>query len=187
MSVTQEASVNEIIQARWSPKAFRDETVLPEELRSILEAGRLAASSYNEQPWRFIVATKRDPAAFDRMLQLLVPSNRQWAADAGVLIITAAKRTFSRNGSSNYYALHDAGQALAQMMLQAASLGLHAHAMGGFDHARARTELNIPDDFEIGAAVAIGYAGKSAVRPERNRKSLSDIAFAGTWGNPLDS
>jgi nitroreductase len=164
-------------------------------LRTILEAARWAASSYNEQPWRFFVAKKSDGPAYDKLLHLLVPANQDWAKTAPVLIITAAKRTFSHNGTPNYYALHDAGQALANLFLQATALGLHAHGMGGFDHARARQELNVPDDYELGAAVALGYLGpadqlnesqrRSELAPRR-RKPLDEIAFGAGWNQPLD-
>jgi nitroreductase len=186
-------AVHELIRARWSPRAFSDQAVSTADLETILEAGRWAASSYNEQPWRFLVARKSDPA-FKRFLDLLMPANQAWAKDAQVLIITAAKKTFSHNGSPNHYGMHDAGQAFANMMLQATALGLHMHGMGGFDHARARTELGIPDDCEVGAAAALGYRGspdqlsehyrKSEVA-HRTRKPLQEIAFSGGWGNPL--
>jgi nitroreductase len=186
MPTQEAASVNQLIQARWSPRSFRDKPIPDENLRSILEAGRLAASSYNEQPWRFIVGIKGKGPAYDRLLQLLVPANQKWAQNAPVLMITAAKKHFSHNSSPNHYGLHDAGQALANMMLQATELGLHAHAMGGFDHEGARKSLNIPEDYEVGAAVAFGYAGADAKRPELTRKPLSDIAFDGVWNNPLN-
>lgn len=182
----QSLILNELIRTRWSPRSFRDEPIPQDDLRSILEAGRLAASSFNEQPWRFIVAVKGEGPAYDRLLQLLMPANQKWAQNAPVLMITAAKKHFSHNGTPNHYGLHDAGQALANMMLQATELGLHAHAMGGFDHEGARQVLHIPEEFEVGAAVAFGYAASDAKQPERNRKPLSDIAFDGVWDNPLN-
>ncbi len=110
----------------------------------MLEAARWAASSSNEQPWRFLVATKADPPAFQKFLDLLVPANQAWAKSAPVLLITAAKKTFSRDGSTNRHAMHDAGQALANLFLQATALGLHAHGMAGFDQEKARRELGHP-------------------------------------------
>lgn len=187
--------VHELIRARWSPRAFSSREVSPEDLKTVLDAAHWAASSNNEQPWRFLVASKSDPAAYDRILHLLVPGNQSWAKTAPVLIIMAAKRTFSHNGSPNYYALHDAGQALAYLFLQATALGLHAHGMAGFDRDRARTELGIPDDYELGAAVALGYLGSPDQLNEkqqknelaaRQRKPLNEIVFGATWGQPLN-
>jgi nitroreductase len=188
------AKVHELIRTRWSPRAFSSREVSNEDLKAVLEAARWAASSFNEQPWRFFVARKSDVAAHARFVDLLVPGNRAWASSAPVLIIMAAKRTFSHDASPNYYALHDAGQALAHLMLQATALGLHAHAMAGFDRDRAREELGIPDDYEMGAAVALGYSGDPDQLPEaarkaelakRQRKPLAEIAFGSRWNESL--
>ncbi len=187
-------SVHPLIRSRWSPRSFSSRPVSAEDLRTILEAARWAASSYNEQPWRFLVATKSNPEAYQKILGLLVEFNQQWARTAPVLIITAAKKTFSHNGTSNRHALHDAGAALAQLMLQATALGLHAHGMAGFDHERARQVLGIPDDYEVGAAVAIGYLDSPEKLPEqyragevspRQRKPLDQIVFGAQWQQPL--
>ncbi len=188
------AEVHELIRSRWSPRSFSAREVSNEDLRTILEAARWAASSNNEQPWRFLVASKSDGAAYDKLLHLLVPANQTWAKTAPVLIVMAAKRTFSHDGSPNYYALHDAGQALAHLFLQATALGLHAHGMAGFDREKARQELNIPDDYDVAAAVALGYLGSPDQLTEqqrqwetakRRRKPLSEIAFAANWNEPL--
>ena len=160
-----------------------------------MEAARWAASSYNEQPWRFLIARKSEPVNFEKFLNILLPMNQAWAKTAPVLIIMAAKKSFSHNGSPNYYALHDTGAALANLSLQATALGLHTHGMAGFDRERAQRELGIPDDFEPAAAVALGYAGppdqlepgrfRDAETSKRERKPLSETAFDGAWGQPL--
>ncbi len=186
--------VHELIRQRWSPRAFSDQPVSAEDLAVILDAGHWAASSYNEQPWRFIVATKENPAEFAKLLGLLVPFNQAWAKSAPVLILLIAKKTFSHNQAPNKYALHDAGAALAYMALQATALGLYVHGMAGFDHERAMSELNIPDDFETAAFAALGYLGSPDQLPEgakqqelapRQRKPLSEIAFTTTWTTPF--
>lgn len=186
--------VHDIFHARWSPRAFSDRPVSNEDLKTILEAARWAASSYNEQPWRFIVARKSNRELYDRVLSVLVPYNQNWAQLAPVLIITVAKRTFSHNGAQNQHARHDTGAALAHIMLQATALGLHAHGMAGFDAEKARLELGIPDDYEPVAAVALGYRGSLEELPEsyreaeqarRKRKPLDELAFNGHWNEPL--
>jgi nitroreductase len=187
--------VAELFRRRWSPRSFSPKPVPADVLESILEAGRWAASSYNEQPWRFIVATKDDPEAFHSLLSTLVPFNQEWAQSAWVLILTVARGQFSHNGDPNYHALHDAGAALAYMMLQATASGLQAHGMAGFDHAKVREVAGIPPEFQIGAFVAMGYPDapekltnermrQQEIGP-RKRKPLSEIAFKGRWGQPL--
>ncbi len=178
--------VHDLIRSRWSPRSFSSQDVSDDDLKTILDAARWASSSYNEQPWRFLVARKSDPSAYNKLLSLLAPPNQAWAKDAPVLMIMAAKQTFSHNGSQNHYGLHDAGEALAHLALQATALGLHTHSMGGFDRKRARQELGIPDDFELGAAVALGYLGSpESENTPRQRKPLNEIVFGTKWNEPF--
>jgi nitroreductase len=177
-------AVHELIRSRWSPRSFSARPVTDEDLAVVFEAARWAASSYNEQPWRFFVARKSNAAAYAKILGLLSPFNQEWAKQAPVLFITAAKRTFSHNGAPNLHALHDAGQALANLMTQATALGLHAHAMAGFDRERARKELGVPGDYELGAAVALGYLAPPAEIAPRKRKPLNEIVFGAGWDQP---
>lgn len=185
--------VHELIQKRWSPRSFSDRPVSDEDLRSLLEAARWAASSGNEQPWRFFVACRTDREAFEKLFHILLPGNQLWAGTAAVLMIMAAKKTSANTGLINNYALHDTGQAFAQLALQAVALGLHVHGMAGFDRERARVELNLPDDYELGAALAIGYAGSPEQLSEkhrtlelskRQRKPLGQIVFGAGWETP---
>jgi nitroreductase len=185
--------VHPLIRSRWSPRSFSSREVSAHDLRTLLEAARWAASSYNEQPWRFLVATKSDPAAYQKMLNILVEFNQQWARTEPVLILTVAKKHFTHNNAPNHHALHDTGAALANLMLQAVSMGIYAHGMAGYDHERARKELNIPDDYELGAAVALGYPAPAEQLPEsfrqgetapRARKPLDQIVFGAGWNQP---
>jgi nitroreductase len=186
--------VHDLMRTRWSPRSFSDRPVSDEDLKILFEAARWSFSSYNEQPWRFIVARKSDGADFERILHLLVPFNQAWAKSASVLIITLAKRTFSHNGSPNVHAMHDAGAALAFLSVQATAMGLHMHGMAGFDRDRTRQELSVPDDYEVVAAVALGYMGspddlpddlKGRETAERQRKPLDQLVFEGRWDKPL--
>ncbi len=187
--------VHELFRVRWSPRSFASREIPNEVLETILDAGRWAASSYNEQPWRFIVAKKEDTEAFQKMLSVLMPFNQAWAKNASVLILTVARANFSHNETPNAYAIHDAGAALAHMMLQATESGLQAHGMAGFDQEKARQVFGIPPEFQIGAIAAFGYPDsaeklsddqlKQRELAPRTRKPLSEIAFNGRWGEPL--
>lgn len=179
------ATPHELIRKRWSPNDFSDRPIEPEKLRSLFEAARWAASCFNEQPWRFIIATKADPEQFRKVLGVLMERNQQWAKTAWALGFSTGKKTFSHHGKPNRFALHDTGMATATLALEATSLGLHAHFMGGFDTQRAREEFHVPDDFEIGAAFALGYIdGNSTLPGVRTRKGLDEIVFADDWGKP---
>jgi nitroreductase len=187
--------VDDIFRVRWSPRSFSSRPVPADVLAIILDAGRWAASSYNEQPWRFIVATQDDPASFQALLSCLMPFNQEWAKHAPVLILTAARTNFSHNETPNRYAIHDTGAALAYIMLQATAAGLQSHAMAGFDGDKAREACGIPPEFEIGAVVAIGYPDspekltndqmKQQELAPRTRKPISELAFKGRFGQPL--
>jgi nitroreductase len=179
------ATVHELIRKRWSPNDFLSRPVEPEKLRSLFEAARWAASCFNEQPWRYILATKADPDAFQKVLGLLAERNRQWAKTAYAIGFSSGKKTFTQSGKPNRFGLHDTGAATANLAIEATALGLRAHFMGGFDTGRARSEFHIPDDFEIGAAFAVGYIDETAPLPwVRTRRGLEEIVFEGDWGVP---
>jgi len=187
-----ENPVHELIQRRWSPRAFAARAIEPEKLRSVLEAARWAASCFNEQPWSFIVAAKETEGdAYERLLSCLVEANALWAGRAPVLMISIARLTFARNDKPNRHAFHDVGQAAAHLALQAAALGLAVHQMAGFDVSKAREQFNIPEGFEPVAAIALGYPGEPEDLPEdlrakelgpRARRPLEEFVFGGTWG-----
>jgi nitroreductase len=181
--MSETSLLNDLIARRWSPRAFQDRPIDAATLRSLFEAARWSASCYNEQPWRFVVATKDHPEQFERVLGTLMPMNQAWAKTAWALGISAGKKTFTHNGTPNRWGIHDAGAALANLMLQATAVELHVHAMGGFDPAKARTEFGIPEDFEPAAAFAIGYVDGAPEPPaERSRRKLEELVFGSEWG-----
>jgi nitroreductase len=184
------APVHDLIRKRWSPRSFSDRAISDADLRSLLEAARWAASSGNEQPWKFFLARRSDPEQFKRLFQLLLPGNQAWAGSAALLMLMAAKTTSESTGQPNAYALHDAGQAFAHLSLQAVALGLRVHGMAGFDQQRARTELRLPDDYQWAAAAAIGYVGSPDTLSEkyraletskRRRKTLEELVYGAGW------
>jgi nitroreductase len=183
-----------IIHHRWSPRSFSARKVSPADLAKVFEAARWAASSYNEQPWRFLVGT-RNSISYKKMFDSLIPFNQAWAVNAPVLILGAAKTTFSHNRGPNHFALYDLGAAASYLTLQAAALGLSTHQMAGFDHDAARQALEIPEDYALGAVIALGYQGEPAalaneqmltqeVAP-RQRKPLKDFVFS-SWATSAD-
>ena len=173
--------IHELLQQRFSPRAFEDRSVPRETIHSLLEAARWAASSFNEQPWRFIVATKDDPADFEKLLGCLVPGNQDWAKTAPVLMLSATRLTFTRNDKPNRHAYHDVGLAVSQLIVQATTLGLYVHQMAGFDVDRARQSFGIPEGFDPVAAIAIGYSAE-ATPTSRTRRPQDELAFSRKWG-----
>jgi nitroreductase len=188
-----ESGVLDIILKRWSPRSFADKPVPSADLTKIFTAAAWAASSFNEQPWRFLVGKKGDET-YAKILDSLIEFNQAWAKTAPVLMLSAGKKTFTANGQPDAYGLHDTGAASATMSLQATALGLHTHGMGGVDKEKARKLFAIPEDFEVGAAWALGYLGEPEALPEqmqemekaaRTRKPLKDFVFA-EWEKPAE-
>ncbi len=184
--------VHELIRERWSPRAFADKPVPQDILRSIFEAARWAPSSFNEQPWAYIVATKDDKENFEKMLSVLVDFNVQWAKSVPVLALAVAKLTFANNNAPNRNAQYDTGAATALLSVEATARGLAVHQMAGFDAEKARQVFGIPKGWEPIAALAIGYPGDPASLPAplkdremapRTRKPIGEFVMAGQWGH----
>ena len=161
---------------------------------SILEAGRWAPSSSNEQPWRYLVFDRSDPEALVKAHDCLSSGNA-WAKAAPVLMLSVAKLTYTRNGKPNRHAGHDTGAASISMALQATALGLWLHQMGGYDPEKARANFGIPDDFDPMAMIALGYMlPETEIPPEillrdqapRVRNPVAAMAFRGQWGAGLE-
>lgn len=185
--------IHELLKRRWSPRAFAARTVELEKLLSLFEAARWAPSSNNEQPWRFIVATKEEQTEYDRLFRCLVEGNQKWAYQAPVLILSVASMKFEKDGSANRHAFHDTGMAAENLVLQASALGLVAHQMAGFDLGQARAEFKIPPDCDPVAMIALGYPGDHTTLPDRlrdrelksrERVAVAKFVFSGIWGKP---
>jgi nitroreductase len=183
--------IEELLKRRWSPRAFADRPVEPKTLLSLWEAARWAASTGNEQPWYFIVATKQDEAEYARLLSCLRENNQQWASRAPVLMVSVAKLAFDANGQPNRHAFHDVGLAVANLILQATAFGLFVHQMAGIYPDKVRELYSVPDGFEPVAGIVLGYLGDPALLPKdlrqregapRARRPIETFVFQGVWG-----
>ena len=177
-----DGTLHQIIRDRWSPQAFADRSIDDATLRTLFEAARWAPSSFNEQPWAFVVARRDDTAEFARALDCMVPFNQDWAKSAGAVVLTVAHATFARNDKPNAHAFHDVGLAVAQLTAQATSAGLGVHQMAGFDAGKARETYGIPAGWDPVTMVAIGYYDDSDEPGERSRKPLAEMVYTGGWG-----
>ena len=180
----------EEIKQRWSPRAFSEKPVELEKVQSLLEAARWAASSMNEQPWRFIVGVKGDKT-WNMVFETLGEWNQTWAFKAPVLILNLAKKTFTYKGRENITHLYDTGQAVALMTTEAVNQGLVSHQMGGFSPEKSIELFDIPEDFAPISVTAFGYLGDPELLPEgmkeseleeRKRQDLNKMVFSGKFG-----
>jgi nitroreductase len=182
-----EQDVNEIFLNRWSPRAMSGEEIGEAALFSLFEAARWAPSSNNNQPWRFLYSRRNTPywAAF---FNLLTESNQIWAKNAAVLIVVISKTTFDSNKPARTHS-YDAGAAWGSLALQGSQNGLVVHGMQGFDYDKAKDVLQIPDDYQVEAMIAVGKMGNKEELPaylqEREfpstRKTISAIVMEGSF------
>jgi nitroreductase len=180
----------DLLARRWSPRAFADRPVEREILVRLFEAARWAPSSGNGQPWRFLVGTKDNPAEHERLASVLNPGNA-WAHKAPVLALSVA--ALDRADKPNRHSYHDVGLATESLVIQAVSMGLAVHMMGGFNVEMAREVFEIPARHDPVAMIAIGYPGDPESLPEdlrarelapRQRKPLREFVFSGKFGQP---
>jgi nitroreductase len=185
--------VHALIANRWSPYAFADRDVAAEDLRALFEAARWAASAFNAQPWSYVVASRSEPEAFERVLSCLVEGNQSWARHAPVLALGIVRETFAHNGKANGTALHDLGLASGNLLLEATARDLSVHQMAGILPDRAREVFGIPDHSRALTGLAIGHAGAPERLPEplrerdlmrRERRPLRELVFGARWGEP---
>jgi nitroreductase len=196
MNIKEAATDHPILQVlaeRWSPYGFADRPVSEADLRSLFEAARWAASSYNEQPWNYLVATRENSREFGRLLSCLVETNQAWAKAAPVLVLGVVRLQFTKNNQDNRAAVHELGLAAGNLLVEATTRGFSVHQMIGILPDKAREVYQIPEHFEAWTAMAIGYKADPAKLPNalkerdlapRQRKPLSEFVFTGQWGQP---
>lgn len=194
-AITQVA-INDTIANRWSGRAYdASQAVSHAQIIALVEAARWAPSCFGDQPWRFIVWDKNaDAQAWQQAFDCLAPSNQTWVNDAPVLMLVCADTLFNHNQQPNRWAQYDCGAAAENLCLQASSMGLMAHQMGGFNAESAQAAFAIPAQYTPMAMLTVGYAaeisslsGDTLTRETaaRSRRSLNELFFAGAWNKPI--
>jgi nitroreductase len=192
---TQE-NIDELLAKRWSGRAYdANRPISHEHIISLLEAARWAPSCFGDEPWRFIVCDKtRNPDAWDKAYSSLAEGNQGWAVNAPVLILVLANTLFSHNEQANRWAEYDTGAASMSICVQATSLGLMVHQMGGYDANKATELFSIPEQYKSMAMMSVGYqlaqddiSAEVMEREssERQRNPLAEQFFDGEWGKSI--
>ena len=187
-----EVNIHTLLQQRHSSYAYDPQrSVAEEDVRALFEAARWTMSSYNAQPWRYIVGVReRDQDTWAKIHSVLLEGNQPWAENAPVLALGVVEHNFEHNGKPNKAASHDLGAASALLTLEATARGLMVHQMIGIDPERAREVFGIDGSLEPLTALAIGYEGEPHHVAEayaerdaapRERKSVSDIVLRGQF------
>jgi len=175
------------ILARWSPRSFSDRMLTREEIETLVEAASWAPSSTNEQPWLYLYVQRGTPE-FDSVFDCLMPGNQSWVHTASTLVVSLAKTHFSTSGKPNRHAYYDVGASNALLLLQAASMGIYGHQLGGYDALKAENLLQLPEGIELVCFIALGFLDQPDKLPEplrtrelspRQRKGVNEIMREG--------
>ena len=188
--------IHDLLASRWSGRAYDpDRAVSRVQLLALLEAARWAPSCFGDQPWRLTVWDRiNDPANWERAFATLAEGNRGWARNAPILLLASADSVLTANGKPNRWGHYDTGAAMMGLCIQATSMGLMVHQMGGFDTDRIRAEFSIPNRFTPMAMAAVGYQLPEDAMPEdmkerefapRRRRPLGENFFEAGWGIPF--
>ena len=190
MKETSKHRLHPLIKTRRSPVSFSDKMISDEFMGLLFEAARWAPSSNNQQPWRYIYASKEEPEHYQKFFDLLAEGNKLWAQSAPVLMLSIGERISSYKDRPNRFAFYDLGMSVGNLLLQAEYMGISVHQMGGYDVNKAREEFGIPDRFEPAAMFALGYKGEIDHLPEslkkrelsiRKRNDTGFFAYRNKW------
>ena len=170
-------SLLDLATKRHSPRAFDGSALTWDNLAEAFEVARLSSSSYNNQPWRFVVAL-RGEAEFDALLNTAVEANRTWMKDAGAIVGVMASTVLEKTGEKDHAALLGVGMAVGAMELAFVENGLVSMQAGGFDREVFAATVNMPDHMIAVSLLAVGRLPESQIPPaSKDRKSLEEIAF----------
>jgi len=178
--------MNKLILDRKSIRKFSQTAIEEDKIQLLFKAASLAPSSYNEQPWSFIIGRGNDLQNFNNLLSLMNENNKEWAKNAPLIVLALAKRDLTVNNKPNKYYFYDVSSAVANLTYQAVSMDLFVHQIGGFDVVKAKTVLNIPDEYEPVVMLVIGYNADETNETNihtRIRKPISDFVFDNQFGN----
>jgi nitroreductase len=183
-------NVNEAIETRRAYRALAPVEITEDTVRALAEAARLAASCFNNQPWRFVFVRERE--VLERLFEAL-PDGNAWARSASMIVAVMSRADLDCQILGRDYFLFDTGMATAQLILKATELGLVAHPIAGYSPKKVRGVLGIPDDLTVVTLVIVGkhtdeisdalseaQAAGEAERPERH--PFEEFAYLDTYG-----
>ena len=189
--------IHDVLAQRWSGRAFESTVISREQIVRLMEAARWAPSCFNDQPWRYLVWDKNSDAEnWQKAFACLGEGNQRWVINTPLLLAACADEEFSKKpGKANRWGQHDTGAASASLCIQASTMGLMAHQMGGFDSEKLRTTFSIPQRYTPMAMIAVGHPvasieqlnenNKARELAPRTRNPLGESFFEAIWSEPL--
>ena len=169
----------DLAEKRRSVRAYKPDDVPEELLQTVLEAGRLAPSACNKQPWRFIVVRSETGR---RALGAAYAREWFWKAPLVIAVCILPKEAWTRSHDGKNYAMADGALAMDHLQLAAAELGLGTCWIGAFDPAAAREILGLPDGVEIVGMTPLGFPDVEPNPRVRSRRPLGETVMKERWG-----
>ncbi len=165
--------VFEAVRTALAIRNYKDTPVPPEVVRRIVEAGQLTGSAMNGQPWHFIVVDEKDT-----LNQLgAIARTGPYIAQAPLAIVVAVQL--------DNFSASEASRAVHVMILTAWSQGIGSNWVGFMGLDDVKPLLGVPKELDVIAVIPFGYPAKPAGKGKKNRKSLSEIAHRGRFGQPF--
>lgn len=188
--------LNKLQEKRWSPRSFKDKEIPRDKILKIFDAGRKVPSSYNEQPWYFLLLSK-DDENYQKLFDCMVEFNQSWAGNAHYLVVSIGKKYFSKESSDkkpNRHYMFDVGAFMYGATLMATAMNLYIHQMAGFSPEKVTKEFSIPSDYEPLSMFVIGELGdntdlsdelREKESPYSPRKPIDKFLFKNEWKTPF--
>lgn len=180
--------VKEAIEKRRAYRALGPMKITGDLIHDLAGAANLAASCFNNQPWRYVFVYDKD--MLEKMKEALSQGN-EWAHSASMIIAVFSKKEDDCVIIDREYYLFDTGMATAQLILRATELGLVAHPIAGFSPKKTRAILEIPDEMKVITLIIVGKKSDDfskladhqiEVEKERpERQSLADFVYINTY------
>ena len=166
---------SELIEKRYSVRAYKSDPVEDEKLERVLQAARLAPTAANRQPFQLIVIRTAG-----REAELKRIYGKEWFVQAPLVVCACGipARGWVRRDGKNYTDV-DVAIVMDHLILAAADVGLGTCWVGAFDPDAARQVLGLPEDVEPIAFTPLGYAADRA--GAKKRKALSDLVRYERW------
>ena len=175
----QKTAFQDLAERRRSVRAYKPDDVPDDLLQQVLDAGRLAPSACNKQPWRFIVVRSE---TVRRALGAAYAREWFWKAPLVIAVCILPKEAWTRSHDGKNYAMADGALAMDHLQLAAAELGLGTCWIGAFDPAAAREILGLPDGVEIVGMTPLGFPDVEANPRVRSRRPLGETVMKERWG-----
>ncbi len=145
--------LKEVIKKRRAYRALEKTDIDDEIIEELVEAAKLSASCFNNQPWNFVFV--RDIDMLEH-LQVAISKGNEWTKQASLIIAVFSREEDDCVIKDRKYHLFSTGLATAQLVLRATDMGLVAHPIAGYNESKAKSILNIPEDYRLITLVVVG-------------------------------